>query len=102
MSAGMQRRDLRNPLPSPCPPRCLASAPQVDWVLKPTLRFEGKPGEQWTCFFRDPSGNNLEFKVGGCGRQGVWARSRAATQPPVATVQAMTKPENLFAKYYVE
>ena len=32
------------------------------WVLPPTLRFEGAPGEQWTMFLRDPSGNALEFK----------------------------------------
>ena len=43
---------------------------------QPTLRFEGAPGEQYTMFFKDPSGNNLEFK-------------------------AMTTPENLFAKYNV-
>ena len=83
----------------------------LDFVLEPHLRFEGdhvshhlkheaicslvlsvspcttwhmllpgaagKPGEQWTMFFKDPSGNALEFK-------------------------AMTRPENLFAKYYVE
>ena len=36
----------------------------------------GQPGEQWTMFFKDPSGNALEFK-------------------------AMTTPQNLFAKYYV-
>lgn len=34
------------------------------------------PGEQWTMFFKDPSGNNLEFK-------------------------AMTTPGNLFARYDV-
>lgn len=38
--------------------------------------IEGQPGEQWTMFFKDPSGNALEFK-------------------------AMTNPENLFAKYFV-
>lgn len=48
----------------------------VNFVIKPHLRFAGQPGEQWTMFFKDPSGNALEFK-------------------------AMTKPENLFAKYYV-
>lgn len=37
----------------------------------------GQPGEQWTMFFHDPSGNALEFK-------------------------AMTNPENLFAKYRVD
>jgi len=41
------------------------------------LRREGKPGAQWTMFLEDPSGNALEFK-------------------------AMVKPENLFAKYYVD
>uniref|UniRef100_A0A7S0UNN6 VOC domain-containing protein n=1 Tax=Polytomella parva TaxID=51329 RepID=A0A7S0UNN6_9CHLO len=49
----------------------------VKFVIEPHLRFEGKPGEQWTMFFKDPSGNALEFK-------------------------AMTNPNNLFAKYYVE
>mmetsp|Transcript_33047 Transcript_33047/g.65680 ORF Transcript_33047/g.65680 Transcript_33047/m.65680 type:complete len:193 (+) Transcript_33047:467-1045(+) len=49
----------------------------VDFIIEPHLRFEGMPGEQWTMFFKDPSGNNLEFK-------------------------AMTKVENLFAKYNVE
>lgn len=34
----------------------------VEWVIAPTVRFEGDPGEQWTMFFRDPSGNPLEFK----------------------------------------
>lgn len=48
----------------------------VSFIVEPTLRFEGQPGEQWTCFFKDPSGNNLEFKH-------------------------MSKPENLFAKYNV-
>lgn len=48
----------------------------VQFIIPPTLRFEGMPGEQWTCFFKDPSGNNLEFK-------------------------SMTHPENLFIKYNV-
>ena len=26
-------------------------------------RFQGEPGEQWTMFFLDPSGNALEFKA---------------------------------------
>ena len=34
----------------------------TSFIIPPTLRFEGKPGEQWTMFFKDPSGNNLEFK----------------------------------------
>jgi extradiol dioxygenase family protein len=32
-------------------------------VIEPYLRFEGDPGEQWTMFFHDPSGNALEFKT---------------------------------------
>eukprot|EP00929_Paragymnodinium_shiwhaense_P043395 TRINITY_DN22313_c0_g2_i2.p1 TRINITY_DN22313_c0_g2~~TRINITY_DN22313_c0_g2_i2.p1 ORF type:complete len:195 (-),score=25.69 TRINITY_DN22313_c0_g2_i2:185-769(-) len=48
----------------------------IEFIVEPHKRFEGMPGEQWTMFFKDPSGNNLEFK-------------------------AMTKPELLFAKYNV-
>ncbi|KAL7561061.1 hypothetical protein ACA910_011896 [Epithemia clementina (nom. ined.)] len=48
----------------------------VKFIIEPHLRFQGMPGEQYTMFFKDPSGNNLEFK-------------------------AMTRPENLFAKYNV-
>jgi uncharacterized protein len=43
------------------------------FVIPPTVRFEGQPGEQATMFLLDPAGNALEFK-------------------------AMAKPENLFAK----
>ncbi|CAM9812291.1 unnamed protein product [Ectocarpus sp. 6 AP-2014] len=49
----------------------------VEFVVEPHLRFKGQPGEQWTMFFKDPSGNNLEFK-------------------------AMTNPDNLFARYNVD
>lgn len=34
----------------------------VTFVLEPMSRFEGQPGEQWTMFFRDPSGNPIEIK----------------------------------------
>ena len=34
----------------------------VDFVIEPTLRFAGEPGEQATMFFRDPSGNPIEVK----------------------------------------
>lgn len=34
----------------------------TQWVLAPSVRFEGQPGEQWTMFFRDPSGNPIEIK----------------------------------------
>ena len=45
----------------------------VDFVIEPTVRFAGQPGEQATMFFLDPAGNALEFK-------------------------AMANPANLFAK----
>lgn len=35
----------------------------VDFIIEPYVRFEGKPGEQATMFFTDPSGNALEFKA---------------------------------------
>jgi extradiol dioxygenase family protein len=41
----------------------LESTPNIDWVIKPCVRFAGQPGEQRTMFFRDPSGNALEFKA---------------------------------------
>ncbi|KAG5177174.1 Glyoxalase/Bleomycin resistance protein/Dihydroxybiphenyl dioxygenase [Tribonema minus] len=49
----------------------------IKFIIEPHLRFKGEPGEQYTMFFKDPSGNNLEFK-------------------------AMTHPENLFAAYKVK
>jgi uncharacterized protein len=45
----------------------------VEFVIEPTIRFEGQPGEQATMFLLDPAGNALEFK-------------------------AMANPANLFAK----
>lgn len=38
-------------------------AANMDFVIEPTVRFEGKPGEQATMFLRDPAGNALEFKA---------------------------------------
>jgi uncharacterized protein len=35
----------------------------VEFVIAPTIRFEGQPGEQATMFFLDPAGNALEFKA---------------------------------------
>ena len=49
------------------------TAAGVEFVIEPTVRFAGEPGEQATMFFRDPSGNALEIK-------------------------AMADPANLFAK----
>lgn len=34
----------------------------IPFIIEPYIRFKGKPGEQATMFFNDPSGNALEFK----------------------------------------
>jgi extradiol dioxygenase family protein len=35
----------------------------IAFGIEPHVRFVGQPGEQATMFFRDPSGNALEFKA---------------------------------------
>ena len=35
---------------------------EIKFIIEPTLRFKGEPGEQKTMFFKDPFGNALEFK----------------------------------------
>jgi extradiol dioxygenase family protein len=35
----------------------------IAFGIEPHIRFVGQPGEQATMFFRDPSGNALEFKA---------------------------------------
>lgn len=35
----------------------------VEFVISPTIRFEGEAGEQATMFLLDPAGNALEFKA---------------------------------------
>lgn len=37
-------------------------AADVDFVIKPQVRFKGEPGEQYTMFFTDPFGNPIEIK----------------------------------------
>ncbi len=39
------------------------SASGANFVIEPTVRFAGLPGEQATMFFLDPSGNALEIKA---------------------------------------
>ena len=34
----------------------------IGFVIAPTIRFAGEPGEQATMFFNDPSGNPIEVK----------------------------------------
>lgn len=38
------------------------TARDVEFVIKPTKRFVGEPGEQATMFFLDPFGNPIEVK----------------------------------------
>ena len=35
----------------------------IQFIIEPTTRFEGMPGEQATMFFEDPFQNALEFKA---------------------------------------
>lgn len=35
----------------------------IRFIIEPSIRFAGQPGEQATMFFLDPSGNALEFKA---------------------------------------
>jgi extradiol dioxygenase family protein len=39
------------------------TAAGTEFVIEPHIRFKGEAGEQATMFFRDPSGNALEFKA---------------------------------------
>lgn len=45
----------------------------IEFVMRPTIRFQGEPGEQSTMFFRDPSGNPIEVK-GFKDTSGIFAR----------------------------
>lgn len=36
---------------------------KVKFLIEPGIRFQGQVGEQATMFFKDPSGNALEFKA---------------------------------------
>jgi extradiol dioxygenase family protein len=38
-------------------------AAEIAFGIEPHIRFKGQAGEQATMFFRDPSGNALEFKA---------------------------------------
>ena len=35
---------------------------KIQFIIEPYIRFKGLIGEQATMFFKDPSGNALEFK----------------------------------------
>jgi uncharacterized protein len=42
------------------------------FVMEPQVRYPGEPGEQWTMFFLDPSGNPIEVK-GFASLEGLYA-----------------------------
>ncbi|KAI1696749.1 hypothetical protein Ddc_20168 [Ditylenchus destructor] len=46
------------------------TAAGTDFVIPPSRRFVGEPGEQATMFFLDPCGNPIEVKV-----SRIWTRS---------------------------
>ena len=46
---------------------------KMQFVLAPSIRFPGEPGEQATMFFLDPSGNPIEIK-GFATLDGVYAK----------------------------
>jgi hypothetical protein len=35
----------------------------IDFIIEPSTRFQGKAGEQAVMFLKDPSGNAIEFKA---------------------------------------
>ena len=39
------------------------TAAGTQFVIEPTIRFKGQPGEQATMFFRDPADNAIEMKA---------------------------------------
>ncbi|TCK68630.1 hypothetical protein DFQ05_0138 [Winogradskyella wandonensis] len=41
----------------------LLKSKYIKFIIEPYIRFEGQVGEQATMFFKDPSGNALEFKA---------------------------------------
>nr|WP_115810961.1 VOC family protein [Winogradskyella pacifica] len=41
----------------------LLKSKDITFIIEPYIRFEGLVGEQVTMFFKDPSGNALEFKA---------------------------------------
>lgn len=41
----------------------LLKSKNINFIIESYIRFEGQVGEQATMFFKDPSGNALEFKA---------------------------------------
>lgn len=59
----------------------------IKFVIEPHVRFVGLAGEQLTMFFKDPAGNNLEFKVRSQSQRGAAAGlQRCLLQRLVVTI----------------
>jgi len=105
---------------------CMAAG--VQFELEPHVRFQGAPGEQWTMFLRDPSGEHqpaghtegtagagrrpppgASHPIDHVGRQCILRGQSgvllscvsAALAGNALEFKAMTNPDNLFAKYTV-
>ena len=72
----------------------------VDFIIPPTLRFEGAPGEQWTMFFKDPSVNKNEclrpaaalclMPTFSSPRVGCWQRATTSSSRPCPTLKTFS------------
>lgn len=82
----------------------------IDFIIKPHLRFQGQPGEQYTMFLKVRKKNpsmqmvrslcvsNLSFPLT------IFSESQSLSKDPSGNnleFKAMTKIDNLFAKYNV-
>jgi uncharacterized protein len=76
----------------------------VQFIIEPHLRFEGQPGEQYTMFFKDPSGTSVSKQLASgfrCFLTLCVLSSQSFVPGNNLEFKAMTHPENLFAKYNV-
>jgi uncharacterized protein len=80
----------------------------IQFIIDPHLRFQGMPGEQYTMFFKDPSGTCLTAeRVFSMAREPdtfsfyLPADHCNDSSGNNLEFKAMTHPENLFAKYNV-
>lgn len=74
----------------------------VTFIIEPHLRFEGMPGEQYTMFFKDPSGSYSKSSATANGTISTSLCSSLFFTGNNLEFKAMTHPENLFAKYNVK
>lgn len=73
----------------------------VEFIIEPHLRFEGMPGEQYTMFFKDPSGEGTSCFCDDCVCVIAAHFLHLNGKGNNLEFKAMKVPENLFAKYNV-